>query len=160
MELLLGVLAGLVLAFGLVLFVGAPYLPTLRPQVETAFELLALRPGQTVLELGCGDGKVLLAAAQAGYKAVGIELNPILAFISWLRTVRYRKQVRVVWGNYWRMRWPEADGVFVFLLDSFMPKLDTHMQQYKKPLASVAFQVPGRRADAEKNGVFLYEYRS
>ena len=160
MELLLGVLAGLVLAFGLVLFVGAPYLPTLRPQVETAFELLALRPGQTVLELGCGDGKVLLAAAQAGYKAVGIELNPILAFISWLRTVRYRKQVRVVWGNYWRMRWPEADGVFVFLLDSFMPKLDTHMQQYKKPLVSVAFQVPGRRADAEKNGVFLYNYRS
>jgi SAM-dependent methyltransferase len=160
MELLLGVLAGLVLAFGLVLFVGAPYLPTLRPQVETAFELLALRPGQTVLELGCGDGKVLVAAARAGYKAVGVELNPILAFISWLRTVRYRKQVRVVWGNYWRMRWPEADGVFVFLLDSFMPKLDTHMQQYKKPLVSVAFQVPGRRADAEKNGVFLYNYRS
>ena len=74
--------------------------------------------------------------------------------------MRYRKQVRVVWGNYWRMRWPEADGVFVFLLDSFMPKLDTHMQQYKKPLVSVAFQVPGRRADAEKNGVFLYNYRS
>ena len=160
MELLLGVLAGLVLAFGLVLLVGAPYLPTLRPQVETAFELLALRPGQTVLELGCGDGKVLVAAAEAGYKVVGIELNPILALVAWARTRKYKGAVRVLWGNYWRMSWPKADGVFVFLLDSYMPKLNERMQQYKKPLASVTFKIPNRPIAKEKDGVFLYEYRS
>jgi SAM-dependent methyltransferase len=73
-------------AFAAVIFFGAPYLPTLRPQIQAAFALLELKPGQTLLELGCGDGKVLVAAAEAGYKAVGIELNPILALVAWART--------------------------------------------------------------------------
>ena len=147
-------------AFAAVIFFGAPYLPTLRPQIQAAFALLELKPGQTLLELGCGDGKVLVAAAEAGYKAVGIELNPILALVAWARTRKYKGAVRVLWGNYWRMSWPKADGVFVFLLDSYMSKLDTRMRLYKKPLASVTFRIPNRTVDAEKAGVFLYEYRS
>lgn len=146
-------------AFAAVIFYGAPYLPTLRPQIRAAFALLQLRPGQTLLELGCGDGKVLIAAAEVGYKAVGIELNPLLALIAWVRTRKYKGAVRVYWGNYWRMPWPEADAVFIFLLDSYMPKLNERMQQYKKPLASVTFKIPDRPVAKEKDGVFLYIYR-
>jgi hypothetical protein len=61
--------------FGLVLIVGAPYLPTLTPQVEAALDMLDLKPGQTMLELGCGDGKVLIAAAKRGWHCVGYELK-------------------------------------------------------------------------------------
>ena len=158
MNLLLLLVAVLVALFAAVLLVGAPYLPTLTPQVQTAFQLLRLQKGQTLLELGCGDGKVLVAAAQAGYTAVGIELNPVLFVVSWLRTRRYRRQVRVLWGDFWRVRWPEADAVFVFLLDPFMPKLDTYMRAYKKPLVSVAFRMPDKKVAQEENGVFLYRY--
>ena len=154
----IGLLA-LVLVFSLVVFFGAPYLPTLRGQIQAALELLDLPKGSTILELGSGDGTVLLAAAQAGYNAVGIELNPVLVLISRARTRQYRKQVRVVWGSFWSVRWPEADGVFVFLVDRFMPRLDKRMQAYKKPLVSVAFQVPGRKLTAQKQGVFRYDYR-
>lgn len=151
-------LVALVMLFGGVLLYGAPYLPTLRTQVEAAFELLNLRKGNTLLELGCGDGKVLVAAAQKGYKAVGIELNPLLFVISWLRSLPYRGQVRVIWGDYWRVEWPDSDGVFVFLVDKYMPKLDVKMKNYKKPLASVAFKIPNREIAAQKSGVFLYRY--
>lgn len=151
-------LVALVMLFGGVLLYGAPYLPTLRRQVEAAFELLNLRKGNTLLELGCGDGKVLVAAAQKGYKAVGVELNPLLFVISWLRSLPYRGQVRVIWGDYWRVDWPDSDGVFVFLVDKYMPKLDVKMKNYKKPLASVAFKIPNREIAAQKSGVFLYRY--
>lgn len=159
MEIIL--ICGVVVAvcFAGVLLVGAPYLPTLEPQITAAFELLKLKKGQTVLELGCGDGKVLVWAAEHGYRAVGVELNPFLVAVAWLRTRRYHGRVTVRFGNYWRMRWPESDGVFVFLLDKFMPALDKRMKSYKKPLASVAFRVPGRTQTAEKRGVFLYDYR-
>ncbi|QQS17970.1 class I SAM-dependent methyltransferase [Candidatus Saccharibacteria bacterium] len=159
MEWLIGLLLACFGAFAAVIFFGAPYLPTLLPQIKAAFDLLELKPGQTILELGCGDGKVLIAAAQAGYQAVGIELNPLLVVAAWFRTRQYKGAIRVHWGNYWRMSWPEADGVFVFLLDSYMAKLDARMQGYKKPLASVTFRIPNRNVDAEKNGVFLYIYR-
>lgn len=89
---------------------------------------------------------------------MGIELNPVLAGIAWLRTRRYRGQIRVVWGSYWHREWPPSDGVYVFLIDRFMPKLDECMRQYGGKLASVAFRVPGRRPDAEKYGVYLYDY--
>lgn len=147
-----------VIAFAGVLVVGAPYLPTLKPQINTALDLLDLKVGQTLLELGCGDGKVLVAAAERGYRAVGIELNPFLALIAWLRTRHYGDRVQVIWGNYWRQPWPPADAVYVFLLDAFMPRLDTYMQKRKGKLASVTFRIPDKQIAAENNGVFLYYY--
>ena len=152
----------IVLLFGFVVFFGAPYLPTLGRQQEIALDLLDLKPGQALLELGCGDGKVLAAAAKRGLKATGYELNPILALISWLRTRKYGAQVRVVWGDYWRKEWPPTDGIFVFLLDKYMTKLDTNIiQQYKGKkikLVSFAFEVPGRKPAKVRSGLYLYRY--
>ncbi len=114
-----------------------------------------------MLELGCGDGKVLIAAAERGYNVVGYELNPILACIAWLRTRRYGPRVRVVCGNFWFSRWPEADGIFVFLLQKFMVKLDmTVTAQPNRPirLVSFAFHIPGKEPDATRDGIYLYVY--
>ena len=148
----------LILAFGGVILRGAPYVPTLDPQAKAAIELLNLKPGQTLLELGSGDGKILVVAAQAGLNVVGVELNPFLVVVSWLRTWRYRKQVRIIWGDLWRVQWPECDGVFTFLLGRFMPKLDARMQVVRKPLVSFAYKIPDKPIAAEKAGVFLYRY--
>lgn len=148
----------LAVLFGGVLLFGAPYVPTLDTSAKAALELLNLEPGQTLLELGCGDGKMLVVAAQAGLNVIGIELNPLLVAVSWLRTRRYHKQVRIIWGNFWHVEWPACDGVFVFLLDRFMPKLDIEMQSIKRPLASFAFKIPGRKITATKSGVYLYRY--
>lgn len=155
---LFGITLVLVALFGGVLLRGAPYLPTLDVQVQAALELLDLKSGQTLLELGSGDGKVLVAAARAGLCTVGIELNPLLAVVSWLRTRRYRAQVRIIWGDFWRVEWPECDGVFIFLLDRYMSRLDLRMKAVSRPLASFAFRIPGRTPDAEQAGVFLYRY--
>jgi SAM-dependent methyltransferase len=119
----------IILLFGFVVLFGAPYLPTLKKQVDAAFDLLDLKPGQTLLELGCGDGRVLKAAAQRGLSAVGYELNPLLVCIAKLHTWRYRKQAKVVWGNFWTAKWPKTDAIFVFLLARYMKKLDTKIVQ-------------------------------
>src|SRR5665213_853621 len=132
------------LCFGAVLLVGAPYVPTLSPQVIAALELADLKPGDTLLELGCGDGKVVLAAARLGYHVVGYELNPVLAVVAWLRTRKYRRHVQIVWGDFWHTSWPSAEAVFVFLLPRYMAKLDRQIKTWPhKPvkLVSFAFQI-------------------
>jgi SAM-dependent methyltransferase len=93
----------LMACFSFVLLFGAPFLPTLKPQIESALALLDLRPDQVMLELGCGDGRVLIAAAERGICGIGYELNPILAFIAWLRTRRFKGKVKVYCVDYWRM---------------------------------------------------------
>ncbi len=150
-----------VLLFGFVLFFGAPYLPTLKKQKEAALDLLDLRPGQTLLELGSGDGRVLKAAAKRGLNSVGYELNPLLVVFSWFSTLRYRKQVKIIWGNYWTQQWPRTDGIFVFLLNKYMVKLDKKItQQYERPvkLVSFAFSIPKKKPIAKQAGLYLYMY--
>jgi hypothetical protein len=159
---LLIVLLVILACFSFVIFVGAPYLPTLSNQIPIAFDLLSLKPGQTVLELGSGDGRVLIAAAQKGLNAVGYEINPLLFIYSWLRTIKYRQRVRIIWGSYWQKDWPPAEAIFVFLLDKYMNKMDKKIVQYKhKPvkLVSFAFKVPGKQPKANKQGLYLYEYK-
>jgi 16S rRNA A1518/A1519 N6-dimethyltransferase RsmA/KsgA/DIM1 with predicted DNA glycosylase/AP lyase activity len=152
--------------FGFVLLRGAPYLPTLDKQVKAALDLIDLDPGDTLLELGCGDGKVMIAAAQRGLHVTGYELNPIMAFIAWVRLRPY-KNAHVVWGDFWSKPWPKADGIFVFLLDTYMEKLDTKIVQSKPKhvknskgikLVSFAFQIPDKMPIAERQGVYLYTY--
>lgn len=152
----------LVVCFGGVLLFGAPYLPTLSPQVRTALALAELQPGATLLELGCGDGKVLIAAAQQGIYCVGYELNPLLALLAWARTRRYRRYVRIKWGDFWRASWPPADAIFVFLLPKYMDKLDKKVIQYSSrpvKVISFAFEIPGKKASREQQGLYLYNYR-
>lgn len=149
--------------FGIVILSGAPYVPSMKRQIKAGLDLLDLNKGQTMLELGCGDGRVLRAAAKRGWKAVGYEINPLLVLAARLQTWRYRRQVKVVWGNYWRSNWPKAEGIYVFLLDPYMKKLNKAIvQQYtgqKIKLVSFAFKIPGKKWKKHESGVFLYEYR-
>lgn len=157
----------LILGFGLVVLVGAPYVPTLRKQVDEAFELLDLKPGQTLVELGSGDGRLLRAAAERGVYAIGYELNPILVMYSMWRHVNYRRFITVHWGSYWHKPLPVTDGIYVFLLQKYMPKLDTKIAQDKqkwdtsKPVkvVSFGFAIPGKKSLKERNGLRLYSYK-
>lgn len=149
------------ICFAGVLLFGAPYLPTTKRQIEAALRLADLKPGETMLELGCGDGRVVLAAAKRGIKVVGYELNPLLAAIARVRTLKYRGQVKIIWGDFWRKDWPEHQAIFIFLLPKYMSKLDKKIMQSKhKPvkLVSFAFKIPDRKFNAELDGVFLYTY--
>jgi 16S rRNA A1518/A1519 N6-dimethyltransferase RsmA/KsgA/DIM1 with predicted DNA glycosylase/AP lyase activity len=150
-----------ILCFGYVVAFGAPYVPTMRRQVETAFELLDLKPGQHLIELGCGDGKLLIAAARRGIYVTGYELNPLLVILCWLRTRRNRKFVSVKLADFWRADWPQADAIFGFILPKLMSKLDHKITSDKRlPLkvASFAFAIPKKKPLKTKDGVFLYYY--
>ncbi len=162
LPVLLLVVFAVVVGLGFVVFFGPPYVPTLRRNMDAALDLLDLKPGQTMLELGSGDGRVLVAAAKRGIKVVGIELSPLLVAVSWFRTRRYRKNVKIIWGNYFLVTWPPADGIFTFMIPRQMAKLGQHIEQWhKKPVrvVSFAFAIPGKRHAAEHGGVFLYEYK-
>src|SRR5690348_1091609 len=86
------------LAFCFVILFGAPFLPTLKQHIPRALDLIDLKPGQTLLELGSGDGRVLLAAAERGLHAIGFEINPLLVIYSRWRTRHQRDNVEIIWG--------------------------------------------------------------
>ena len=53
--------------------------PSEEASVQAALDLAGVGPGTRLVDLGCGDGQVLLAAAERGATVAGIEADPTLA---------------------------------------------------------------------------------
>ena len=151
-----------VLPFGFVLLFGAPYLPTRKKTAELALDMLSLKPGQKLVDLGSGDGAVLIAAAKRKIFATGYELNPLVFAISFLRCLPHRKYVTIRMANFWRQDIAnDTDGVFVFLLDRYMKKLDEKFSSELTrgtKVVSYTFKIPSKKIITEKQALYLYKY--
>ena len=147
------------IAFGMVVMIGAPFLPTKKEYVEKALDMLDLKPGDRLLDLGSGDGRMLVAAAKREIYSIGYEVNFFLFLYSLLKTLRYRKYIRIICRSYWSADLPKADGIFVFLLKPYMRRLDEMLKKnYKKPprLVSFVFKIPNKKPAKTKDSLYLY----
>lgn len=157
-ALIIGLLA---LPFAIGALRGAPYVPTLKRQMEVALDLLNLQPGQILLELGAGDGKVVKAAAARGLHVIAYEINPLLCMIAQMRNGRYHKTVRIYCQDYWQVPLPKCDGVFIFGIARIMPRMGSKLGVELKPgtpVVSFAYTFPGRDIIRKAKGVFLYRF--
>lgn len=152
MALQLGGFVALVLA-GLVLFLryfagvgaGAPYLPIRRRYVEAAFAKLEIGPETRVMDLGSGDGRILLEAAKRGASVAGYELNPLLAWISRRRLARFKSRAKIYRRNLFTADLSDADVIFVFGITGIMPRLSRKIlaeAPERAVIVSFAFRMP------------------
>lgn len=56
----------------------APYVPTVREDVELMMNVAGVGPGDYLIDLGSGDGRIVLSAARRGAFGHGVELEPDL----------------------------------------------------------------------------------
>ena len=54
----------------------APYSPTPSDVVERMLTLAEVKQGDVVYDLGCGDGRIPIAAAKRGARGVGVDIDP------------------------------------------------------------------------------------
>lgn len=121
----------LFVSFCLIVFVGAPYVPSKKADLEKLFKNLKLPKGSVVIDLGSGDGKVLIEASKLGLSAVGYELNPFLFMISKFR-LRKSPNAKVLWRSYWSADLSKASLVFVFTAESYMSRLQKKLKKEMK----------------------------
>jgi len=133
--------------------------PTLNASATQALKLLDLKPGQTFADLGSGDGRVLAVAASRGLVVIGYELNPLLVLAARWRLRAY-KNAQVHWGSFWRADLTGTDGVFIFLVDMHMKRLDKFLSSQTGPLKIVshAFEIPGKKPAKRSGAMLLYVY--
>lgn len=125
-------------------WLGAPWLPTPRAAIEAALDAAGVGPRDVVVDVGTGDGRVLLAAARRGASAVGYELSPFLWLVAWLRSRPFRRLVRVRFADGFRADLSAATVVFAFLRPATMPRLAATLkrQQGTKNLTLLAYAFP------------------
>lgn len=148
------IVIAIVLLFGLVVFRGAPYVPSQKRYVRQALtELYPLGKKDVLVDVGSGDGVVLRIASQLGARAVGYELNPALVVISRLLSLRDKKvSVRLV--DFWLTPLPDdTTVVYGFMVTRDMKKMTKKMQReadrLNRPLAFLTYgnEIIGRSVD-------------
>ncbi len=96
----------------------APYLPTPNTIVEQMLQAGGLKAGETMFDLGSGDGRFVIAAA-GKYKAnaIGVELDDELAATSAarIRESGLEKTARIIHGDLLQQNYSSADLVTVYL---------------------------------------------
>jgi hypothetical protein len=146
-------------------FYGLPSKPTKPDRVRKALKLVNLRSNEVLYDLGAGDGRVLLIAAQEfGAKAIGIEVGPVQCALIWLRTVAsgLGDKIQIRWGNFFKINLSEADVIYVYATSTEVAKLALYLEKTMKPgsrVVSISADFPEWEPSMfdEENLIFAYE---
>jgi ubiquinone/menaquinone biosynthesis C-methylase UbiE len=150
----------------------APYYPTPQTVVLKMLQLGGLKPGEIMFDLGSGDGRIVIMAAQKfRADATGVEINKDLyrQSLERIRKLGLEKNAHIIEGDILRQDYSSADLITVYLLpnsnDRVQPLLE---RQLKKGARVVAHDfefrswTPAKVEDIDDDGegrshtLFLY----
>ncbi len=139
---------------------GAIPVPTHKKAINDMLELVQVRPGMKIADLGSGDGRILIAFAQAGASTDGFEVNPVLVWWSRIRIKRRKLANAKVYGqSFWPADLSGYDAVVVFGMTHIMERLGKKLESELKPgtvVVSNVFKFPNWQPEAQKGSVRLY----
>jgi predicted RNA methylase len=148
----------------------APFVSSPTRVVDRMLELANIKPGETLFDLGAGDGRVLIAAVEKyKAKAVGVEISPKLVATASANIHRegLDDRARVMEGDVLTADLSGADVVTIYLATPLNEKLRPRLEKFLKPGARVIshdYAVPGwkpnhveRTGDHLSHLIYVYE---
>ena len=113
-----------------------PYVPTTPEAVDAMLKLADVKKSDIVYDLGCGDGRIVIAAAKNfGARAVGIDIDPVRIAEAKANAQKagVENLVRFEENDLFKADIHEATVVTLFLLSSVNLRLRPKLQQDLKP---------------------------
>ncbi|MGH8701853.1 MAG: SAM-dependent methyltransferase [Burkholderiales bacterium] len=142
------------------------FVPTPGEIVDTMLKLAAVSKKDTVYDLGCGDGRIVITAAQKyGARGVGIDIDPerVEEATANVRKAGVADRVKIIRGDLFEADISAATVVTLYLLTELNLKLRPKLLRDLNPgtrIVSHAFAMgdwkPERTADVSGTTVFLW----
>jgi SAM-dependent methyltransferase len=102
------------------------FVPTPQDTVDKMLELAEIKPGDTLYDLGCGDGRIVVTAAKKyGVKATGFDIDPkrVEESLENVRTNNVGHLVTIKQADIFTLDLRPANVVTLYLLPSLNVKL-------------------------------------
>ena len=150
-----------ILVFLLPPAMGAPYVPTGNAVVKAMVAMANIQPGERMVDLGSGDGRIVIAFAQAGAEAHGYEINPSLVFWSRLniRRLGLHKKAFIHWRSFNACDFSQFAIVTTYTLPRFMAALEGKLQTTLPKggrVVSHQFRFPNWQPSETRDRVYVY----
>jgi len=143
---------------------GAPWVPTSLGKVQDMLAMAEVGPNDLVFDLGCGDGRTIVAAARNfGARAVGIELDPLryLWCQALITVLGLRGRVKIVYGDFFTQDLSAADAVTCYLTQGTNERLQDKFTQELQPSARIvsnSFTFPRLKLLRQNSAAKIYLY--
>lgn len=110
---------------------GAVYYPTTDNDVKRMLKLAKVDTKDILVDLGSGDGRILIEAARVGATAIGYEINPILVWKSrrWIKQEKLDHLATIHWKSFWKADFSNATVVTVYLFPHLMNRLQKLLEE-------------------------------
>ena len=107
--------------------------PTPMPVVQAMNDLAAVKAGDVVYDLGCGDGRIVIAAAQLGARATCVDIDPrrIAEALENARTAGVADRIAFRTEDLFKTDLRDATVVMLFLSPDFNLALRERLQRLK-----------------------------
>jgi len=140
---------------------GAPYVPTKPEAVEIMLAMIDVRPGMKAVDIGSGDGRIVIAMAKRGIEAHGYEINPVLVWISRrnIKRAGLEHLAKIYRKDLWNANFSHYDIVTLFGVSYIMKRLEKKLQSELKPgaqVVSMGFAFPSWPPSDKRGNIFLY----
>ena len=134
-------LAALVLFMIVMVFLvqGPPYVPSDDDSAAQMLKLVKAYKPRRILDMGSGDGKLVVLLARQGYRVDGVELKPWLVYRSRraIRRAGLGGKATVRWGNFWSFDVSSYDLVTLYAIAHAMPRLERKLRAELRPGAVI-----------------------
>lgn len=125
---------------------GALYVSTSRVRISAVLDAVPMRREHLLIDLGCGDGRVLRKARERyGVRTLGYEIN-LLAYLKARLLCAGSRGINIKWQNFWTAYLSEADVIFCYLYPDVMQRLSKKLGEELKTgavIVSANFSIPG-----------------
>ena len=141
-----------------------PYVPTPQEVVEGMLKLAGVKAGDTVIDLGCGDGRIVVTAAEKfGAHGIGVDINPerIKEAEENARKAKVTNRVKFIEKDLFEADVSPASVVTLYLLPDVNLRLKPKLLKELKPgsrIVSHSFDMGDWKPDKkeEVNGRTIY----
>lgn len=145
-------------------FHGCVYKETDDNLASFALNKASLKKNDTLIDLGSGNGEVLLIANTMQARSIGYEISPIHYLIS-LGRCFCRKNTKIIFGDITKADLAHADVIFCYLMPKLLQKLAPKFKiELPKKIISIDFEIKGlehpKVYQYNNRKVYIYSLRS